>query len=106
MTETAIVDGGMRLLHRRGAWAVKVHGGACGRNGIPDILATYRGRPLALEFKQPGRHPTRLQQHELDQAAAAGAITAVITSVSQLAQLLDDIDGRHELTHLSDRPAS
>lgn len=92
MSESTLVTAGLRHLNHRGAWAVKIHGGACGRNGIPDILAAYHGRMLALEFKLPGNKPTRLQAHELQRAAAAGAITAVIHTIGELAELLDHID--------------
>lgn len=90
--EAQIIRTAQQLLTRRGAWHIKTHGTGAGRNGTPDIIATYRGRSLALEAKQPGRKPTRLQQHELDSASAAGAISAVITSRTDIKRILDEID--------------
>lgn len=92
MPERAIVQATMRLLRKRGAWAFNLHGTVFGRNGLPDIHATYRGTPIVIETKRPGRRPTPLQQHELDRAAKAGARTLVATNVRQVEQLLDQID--------------
>jgi Holliday junction resolvase len=92
MKESTVAAGTDRILNRRGAYVVNIHGAGIGRNGIADRLACYRGRFLALELKAPGRRPTRLQQYELDQAANAGAITAVITNPDQATQILDRID--------------
>lgn len=90
--EAQIIRTAQQLLTRRGAWHINIGAGGAGRNGIPDIIATYRARSLALEAKQPGRKPTKLQAHELRQAAQAGAIAAVITSTADLKRILDDID--------------
>lgn len=92
MKEATVANGVDRILNKRGAWTVNIHGAGIGRNGIPDRLACYHGRFLALELKAPGNKPTRLQQHELDQAANAGAIAATITHPDQVSQLLDQID--------------
>lgn len=92
MRESTIGKACERLLTKRGAWWIKTHGSGIGRAGIPDYLATYEGHSLVLEAKVPGKKPTRLQQHELDLAAAAGAIAVVITSRDQLEQLLDKLD--------------
>lgn len=92
MSETALVKTLCRHLTKRGAWWIKTHGTTTGRTGIPDLIAIYRGRGLALEAKQPGNHPTRLQQHELDRARNAGAITAVIRTPRELDQLLNQLD--------------
>ena len=95
MAEHAITDSIGRLLTRRGAWWFKTHGAGASRAGIPDILAVYRGRPLALEVKQPGRQPTRLQAHTLARAAAAGAHAACVTNQTVVREMLDSID--HEM---------
>ena len=92
MTEHAITEGILRLLRARGSWAFKTHGAGATRRGIPDIIAVYRGHPLALEAKQPGKHPTPLQTHELDRARAAGATAAIVHSIHDVTTILDDID--------------
>jgi Holliday junction resolvase len=92
--ENNIVSAGTRELDRRGAWWFKTHGAGVSRNGVPDVLAIYRGRGLAIEFKQPGRTPTRLQQHELDRVGRAGGCAVVATSVDDVRAILDDIDAQ------------
>lgn len=95
MAEHAITATIGRLLTARGAWWFKSHGAGASRAGIPDILAVYRGRALALEIKAPGRTPTRLQAHTLARAAQAGAVAVCITSKKNLTEILDAID--HEM---------
>lgn len=92
MAEAQLVDGIMRLLKQRGAWAFKTHGTVMGRRGIPDIVGAYRGEPLALEAKQPGNYATPLQRHELKRAGAAGAWAMVVRGVEDVEKLLSDID--------------
>lgn len=92
MKEATVARAVDRILRERGAWSVNIHATGATRNGIPDRIAIYQGRPLALELKAPGGRPTRLQQHELDQAQAAGATVAVIHNAAELEQLLDTID--------------
>ncbi len=92
MAEAAIVKTIQKTLTDRGAWHFKTHGGGLTRSGIPDIAASYKGRFLALEVKQPGNYPTRLQKHELDRAHRAGAIAAVVRSRDDVDHLLNQID--------------
>jgi Holliday junction resolvase len=92
VSERAITDSIRRLLTRRGAWHFKTHGTGMGRVGIPDIIAVYKGRPLALEVKQPGRRPTAIQNHELQSARRAGAIAAVVYDTDEVRRILDAID--------------
>ena len=96
MTEHAITEGILRLLRARGSWAFKTHGAGATRRGIPDIIAVYRGHPLALEAKQPGKHPTPLQTHELQRARAAGATAETVRSTREVAAILDRIDQEHQ----------
>ena len=92
MTERATTNSILRILRARGAWAIKTHGAGATRSGIPDIIAVYRHHALALEVKQPGKHPTPLQTHELTRAAAAGATAAIVHSIHDVTTILDDID--------------
>lgn len=92
MAEAAIDRAITRELDRRGAWTVKTHGTAAGRRGIPDHLACHRGVFLAIETKQPGNTPTRLQRHELERIRRAGGRAIVAHSVADVRQALDDIE--------------
>lgn len=77
----------MRELSKRGAFTASPQDGR--------VLATYHGRSLALEIKNPGDILTRQQQDDLATAAKAGAICAVIATPFDLSRLLDRIDHRH-----------
>lgn len=90
-TERAITEAIIRCLRQQGAHVIKTYGGPY-RKGLPDLIAVYRGRTLALEVKRPGGKPTKLQQHELGKFAAAGAVTGVVTSVEDVKRLLGEVD--------------
>jgi Holliday junction resolvase len=92
VTEHAITLTITRLLTARGAWWVKVHGSGIARAGVPDLIAIYKGRALALEVKQPGETPSRIQLYELRRAEIAGAVIAVVTTAGQVAEILDALD--------------
>lgn len=92
MSETAITKNITNLLTQRQAWWIKNHAAGAGRRGIPDLTIIYRGHPIVLEIKTPTGRLTRLQTHELQHAAHAGAIVAVVTHHNQVASILDKID--------------
>lgn len=77
----------------RGAYMVKIHGGQYSR-GIPDLSGCYRRYSLVWEVKMPGKEKTLTpnQDKHLREAKAAGAVTAVLTSVTQAMKVLDKID--------------
>jgi Holliday junction resolvase len=90
MSERAIVDRIRRLLQKRGAWFVKTTGVSVA--GIPDLICCHRGFFIAIEVKQPGRHPTPAQRHQLDSVTRAHGLAIVATSPHQVAEQLDRID--------------
>lgn len=92
MAEAAVVKGVTRELDARGAWWVNIHGSAYGRNGIPDILAIYRGHALLIECKSATGRLRPLQRYEMGRAAAAGAVTIVARSRDDVRQALHAID--------------
>lgn len=49
-----------------------------GTSGVPDILACYHGRFIAIECKAGSNKPTALQLKNLSQIASAGGYTLVI----------------------------
>lgn len=94
MAEAAVVSAGQRVLKRRGAWGLNVHGTGHGRRGTPDWVGVYRGQGVAIEWKAPGGRLTRLQAHELQRAERAGAFTCVARCADDVEELLDEIDRR------------
>ena len=95
MPREASVDRQVKaVLKRRKAWSVKYHGDRWGRGGVPDHLACYRGRFLALESKQPGREKELrpLQVVELERIRQAGGVAEVVSSGEQVERILDGMD--------------
>jgi hypothetical protein len=68
---------------------VKTHGSVYSA-GQPDLLGCYQGRTLALEVKRPGGRPTKLQLATLEKWRNAGAIAAVVRSVEDVRELLEE----------------
>lgn len=61
-------------------------------NGVPDILALYKGYFLGLELKRPGGKPTGLQLKKIEAINENGGIGLVIESVEELSLILSLID--------------
>lgn len=77
----------------RGAYLNKTHGGQYSR-GIPDLIGCYKRYSIVWEVKMPGKEKriTENQLLHLRRAEEAGAVTAVVTSVTQAMRMLDRID--------------
>ena len=98
MAEAAVINAISREPTTRGAWWFNLHGSVYGRNGLPDILAIYRGHPICIEAKNPNNGRLRkLQAWELTRAREAGATTIVARSRQDVTDALDHID--HILDH-------
>lgn len=61
-------------------------------NGIPDIIALYKGHMLGIELKKEDGKPTDLQIKKLQAINENGGIGVIIRSVSQLDSLIKYID--------------
>lgn len=81
------------------AWCLKVHGGGFQRAGVPDLLVCVDGHLFGLEVKhqKPGeseeamlRRVTMLQRRELRDLANAGAVSAVVWSVEQALEIIEE----------------
>ena len=73
-------------LDRRGVFHFSPAANGFGKAGIPDIIACWRGRFIAIECKAPGKGVTGLtepQKARIAEIDAAGGITAVISSDDQ-----------------------
>jgi penicillin-binding protein-related factor A (putative recombinase) len=94
VTEPQLVLKQRKAMEARGACMVKVHGGQYNRRGTSDLLGVYRGVPIAIETKLPGKikNLTDLQKKFLREWKAAGGIAIVATSVKECMDLLDKID--------------
>ena len=81
------------LLRERGAYVVNIHGSAFTTAGTPDLLASYRGRFLGIECKQPGKSPTEIQRHRIDQIRKAGGFAFTVRETDDLLDAIEMIDG-------------
>jgi len=87
VTELAIRTAIVRALTERGCWVLVTTGVAL--SGTPDILACHEGRFVALEVKQNGGYPSRIQRHRLAQIKKAGGEARVVRSVAEALEALD-----------------
>lgn len=55
-----------------GGWWFKVHGGPFQKAGVPDLVGCVEGRFFALEVKEPGEEPTKLQAETMKKIRLAG----------------------------------
>lgn len=55
--------------------------------GVPDRLAIKQGRCLFVEIKQPGKKPTKLQEHIHAEFAKQGFVVHVIDNEADARQL-------------------
>lgn len=88
------VAGYKRFLEDRGAFVVKIHGGdnPYQTPGISDLIAVYRGVPLALEAKLPGERLRPKQELFLRRWNEAGGIGEVVQNQAQIAAVLERVD--------------
>lgn len=50
----------------------KNHGSAYSENGISDVMGVYRGVLVAVECKEPGKEPTKLQEKFMREIRESG----------------------------------
>lgn len=94
-SEASVVQNIVRHLTGRGAWVTKTHGGRYGKRGVPDLLACYRGRLVAIEVKRldaPASAVTELQRINIELIHRAGGIALVARSVDDVRPILDLVD--------------
>lgn len=90
MAEQKIQSKILNTLKEKGAYTVKVM--AANRNGVPDILACYKGRFVAIEVKDKYGRPTPLQVANIQQIRTAEGYAMVAWSVDEVLHLLQEID--------------
>ena len=93
MTEAELVRQVRDLLSVLGAWSVKMHGNwGLQRKGIPDIIAIYRGRTLAIECKSAKGRVSKEQDAELRAIEEAGGIAIIARSLEDVLRGLRPLD--------------
>lgn len=98
--ERDVVADGIALLRQKG-YARKVHGGAYGNAGEPDVDAVVKGRACKFEAKTTGTKPTPVQLGAMKRWAGAGALVGWFRNNQHLEELLlhlDDVNFVPDLT--------
>ena len=90
--ERTVVADGRALIFTRGGYARKVHGGAYGNTGEPDLDGCLRGRALKFEAKRIGERPAGPQMAALRRWATVGALVGWFRTDGELGDLLDHAD--------------
>ena len=73
----------------RGIWYCQPIGTGFGASGVPDFVACWNGKFLAVEAKAPGKrgNTTVMQDNQIMGIHKAGGIAIVVDDVSQLDEL-------------------
>lgn len=90
--EGKVKDAVKDILKKHGAYYTMPVASGYGNVGVPDILACYRGRFIAIECKAGRGKPTALQLSNLNSIALAGGV-ALIINETNLVALTDAITG-------------
>jgi Holliday junction resolvase len=86
--ESVIVASIIKTATGLGWWAKKLHGNQF-QVGLPDVLCIKNGVAAFMEVKQPGRKPTKLQAHQMEEIMQkGGAPCCVVTSKEAAAAFL------------------
>jgi len=82
----------IKRLEARGAYVIKVV--AASKKGVPDLVACFRGRFLAIEVKTPvtRSNTSKLQMYNLDKIKDADGYALVAVQAEELDWVLDEIE--------------
>lgn len=103
MTETALVTKALKWLRAKGGLWEKRHQTAYTTPGASDVTGVYRGIPIAIEFKAPGRyarlefkHLTAAQQKfqiDWEEAGGYAYFTDSFEGVQAIMKRVDERNG-------------
>jgi len=85
--ENSVKDAVKRRLKKYGAWYTMPHQAGYSARGVPDIIACYHGKFIAIECKYGKNKPTSLQTRQLENIDRAGGIGMVINETN-----IDDVE--------------
>lgn len=74
-----------------GAYYFKHHGNQFSQVGVPDIIACYKGKFIAIEVKNEAGKTSPLQDVNLKMINNAGGIGIVARSVEDVKKVIDNI---------------
>jgi hypothetical protein len=96
-----VLEGINHIRARPDGYARKVHGGAMGNAGEPDVDACVRGRAVKLEAKAGSNTPSKIQLAALRRWEKVGALVGWFTTTAHIVELLDHLDDSNYQTDLS-----
>lgn len=67
-----------KYLKDHGAWFLKTWSNGVQRAGVPDLLACYKGKFIAIEVKAENGRASELQRYEVEQIRKAGGIAMIL----------------------------
>ena len=81
------------ILDKLGAYHCMPATGGYGANGVPDIIACYKGLFVGIECKANGGRPTALQRKHLKDIQTAKGFSIIIDehNIDMLESLLDQL---------------
>lgn len=87
--EGVVKDGIKAWFKARGIWSCAPIGTGFGASGVPDFVACWNGKFLAIEAKAPGKrgNTTVMQDNQIMGIHKAGGIALVVDDVAQLDEL-------------------
>lgn len=89
MKEKSIENKIKAYLKSKGAYYVKYHGNKFSQVGVPDILACYKGKFIAIEVKNEVGKTSQLQDINLKLIKDAGGIAIVARSVDDVSEVIN-----------------
>ena len=78
MREKAFENQIKKYLKDHGAWFLKTWSNGVQRAGVPDLLACYKGKFIAIEVKAENGRASELQRYEVEQIRKAGGIAMIL----------------------------
>lgn len=91
MREKLIENQIKKYLKEKKIWYFKVWGGGYQTAGIPDIIACYKGRFIAIEVKNEKGKTTALQELNLELIKINGGIPIVARTVNEVKEVIENI---------------
>jgi Holliday junction resolvase len=82
----------LHYLRSLGWWCWAVKTAVCNERGVPDVLCCYKGRFAAFEVKTHKGRQSPLQKIQLHRIQTAGGRAAVVRSVEDVKQVLQEMD--------------
>lgn len=82
-TQTKII----KYLESIGAYVVKNI--STSRNGVPDIIACYKGQFIAIEVKAKNGKSSKLQKYNIEKIKQAGGVAFVARSVEDVKERIE-----------------